>query len=52
MVYDWSVNYTHHYFGYSTQWASGGVEVSQDTIGSFELRFELDPIFIKLFKKR
>jgi hypothetical protein len=32
-VYDWSVNFTHHYFGYSTQWACGGVEVSGGTAG-------------------
>jgi hypothetical protein len=41
MVYDWSVNFTHHYFGYSTQWACGGVEVSQDTIGIGRISFEL-----------
>lgn len=25
MVYDWSPGYTHFYFGYSLQWAGGGV---------------------------
>lgn len=53
MVYDWSVGFTHQYFGVSLDYAGGAVTTSNPvTTEKIYLRFELSLIFIKLFKKR